>query len=488
MDTFDIPVDNMLEEFESHLSDGNNENTRILFSGPFGSGKTFFLKRFFKEHQNKYRAFHLYPVNYQISSNQDILKLLKYDILLKLIEHDLINNEKDVPHLQSMKRFMEGNGKDVALDFLESLPHIGGYITAAQKLKTFAKEYQKDREQDSEQNYVQSIIDQIQNEEGSAYELDALTTFISEKLSANNEAATKNVLIIDDMDRIDPEHIFRILNLLTAHIDNTHYSGIHQKNKFGFDKIIIVCDVENIRKIFHERYGQDVNFSGYIDKFYSKTIFKYNIRDKIKEGITQIMKPYFDHNIRNDKEIEFLKEICLPILEKFIVDGVVQIRELEKLFNNPIKRINEFSNIFPPLLVHAKSFNYFLLTGFFLHIFNHDTKKLAEALDFCAETPAVNPKINGANLGKGYILGIFLPIIKHSEIFSSNKNKIDFSIGDEVFHFKVASNEEAQGSNTYRTQFINGETHEKIPSPEVKVKEQTIFKAWRQALKVSHNI
>ena len=39
------------------------------------------------------------------------------------------------------------------------------------------------------------------------------------------------------------------------------------KNKFGFDKIIVVCDYNNIQSLFHCRYGHDADFSGYIDKF-----------------------------------------------------------------------------------------------------------------------------------------------------------------------------------------------------------------------------
>ena len=40
----------------------------------------------------------------------------------------------------------------------------------------------------------------------------------------------KNVLVIDDLDRIDPEHIFRILNILSVH--NNHFDS---ENKFSFD-------------------------------------------------------------------------------------------------------------------------------------------------------------------------------------------------------------------------------------------------------------
>jgi hypothetical protein len=78
----------------------------------------------------------------------------------------------------------------------------------------------------------------------------------------------KSVLIIDDLDRLDPEHIFRILNIFSAFQDQHK-----ETNKFGFDKVILVFDVENVRSIFRHKYGSGADFSGYLDKFYSQEIF-----------------------------------------------------------------------------------------------------------------------------------------------------------------------------------------------------------------------
>ena len=60
----------------------------MFFSGPFGIGKTYFLQNFFEQNQNHFEVFHLYPVNYQISNNNDIVELLKYDILVELLKKD----------------------------------------------------------------------------------------------------------------------------------------------------------------------------------------------------------------------------------------------------------------------------------------------------------------------------------------------------------------------------------------------------------------
>ena len=90
----EIRIDEPTSEFLKHLE----SNDRILFSGAFGIGKTFFLKHFFNspKMKEKYNVFHLFPINYQIASNEDIFELIKYDILYHLLGTDWINidNEK----------------------------------------------------------------------------------------------------------------------------------------------------------------------------------------------------------------------------------------------------------------------------------------------------------------------------------------------------------------------------------------------------------
>ena len=67
------------------------------------------------------------------------------------------------------------------------------------------------------------------------------------------------------------------MNVFTSHNDIET-----KKNKFDFDKIIIVCDLENIENIFHHLYGQNTDWVGYIDKFYSVEPFHFSNLDAIK--------------------------------------------------------------------------------------------------------------------------------------------------------------------------------------------------------------
>lgn len=57
---------NLESKFENCLQDF--DNSQILFSGPFGSGKTTFLKTYF-EARNEYNVFRIFPVNYVLHEN-----------------------------------------------------------------------------------------------------------------------------------------------------------------------------------------------------------------------------------------------------------------------------------------------------------------------------------------------------------------------------------------------------------------------------------
>ena len=52
--------------------------------------------------------------------------------------------------------------------------------------------------------------------------------WISQDHSLNGEVkkAKKPVLIIEDLDRLDPKHLFRILNVVSAHIDDSNRPDI----------------------------------------------------------------------------------------------------------------------------------------------------------------------------------------------------------------------------------------------------------------------
>lgn len=109
------------------------------------------------------------------------------------------------------------------------------------------------------------------------YEEDFVTTIIKTSISEYKKAnANKRiVLLVEDLDRLDPHHLFRILNVFSAHIDYS-YKYFSQPdtslvgNKFGFDNVVLVADLSNIRKIFRHFYGEQTDFNGYIGTLFIK--------------------------------------------------------------------------------------------------------------------------------------------------------------------------------------------------------------------------
>ncbi|WP_164112006.1 MULTISPECIES: hypothetical protein [Sphingobacterium] len=88
---FIINQDSLEQQFKEHLADIDNH--RILFSGLSEQCKTTFLDKVFKDEVEQYHTIKLYPVNYSVSSNEDVFQLIKFDILTQLIgKHKISKN------------------------------------------------------------------------------------------------------------------------------------------------------------------------------------------------------------------------------------------------------------------------------------------------------------------------------------------------------------------------------------------------------------
>ena len=129
-------------------------------------------------------------------------------------------------------------------------------------------------------------MSQFANTAGCIYEEDGYTKlirmaieWISQDHSLNGEErkAKKPVLIIEDLDRLDPKHLFRILNVVSAHIDDSNRPDI-VGNKFGFNNIVLVMDYDVTKHIFHHFYGEQACYEGYMSKFLSREPFRYSIK------------------------------------------------------------------------------------------------------------------------------------------------------------------------------------------------------------------
>jgi hypothetical protein len=216
-----IPIDKELVAFKEHL----NINERTIFSARFGDGKTFFLNEFKKKYsdenkedadeEEKYYFITLYPVNYSVAENQDIFEYIKRDILFQLAKDGKLNPIDFEAIAKSI--FTWENLKEVIGFLISCMPKGEILNKILEKGEKFAKKYKE------EQTTFQKYESWFTSQKGGLYEHDGYTELIIETLKYIKSSGYKTALIIEDLDRIDPAHLFRILNVLGAHIDEHLY-------------------------------------------------------------------------------------------------------------------------------------------------------------------------------------------------------------------------------------------------------------------------
>ncbi|MFN8287410.1 MAG: P-loop NTPase fold protein [Chitinophagales bacterium] len=341
--------------FETHIS--QKDNKRIIFSAPYGSGKTYFLEKFFKKFNDTYNPVFINPVKYSVSDNKDIFELVKVDIILQCLERGYLKATKSVNDFDKVSNawFLKDNPLTILGALAKAIPNISAFdpasliakvIASLPEIKKLHQDYikQKASELKTTEEELTAFITQFTETKGTIYEQDEITYLIREllkKAKENNKANKQSVLIIDDFDRLDPEHIFRILNILSVHNDS-----FYTDNKFGFDKIIIVCDIDGLEKIFKHRYGPSANFEGYMDKFCSTHYYCFSIEN----DIYQFLKSKAPSDLNIDSNDEFGKQLLLlsAVLAYFIRAGKLTMRKIVKA-NFDFKLVNK-------QLVHSTSY------------------------------------------------------------------------------------------------------------------------------------
>lgn len=333
-----IPTTTQKELFKSFLDTENNN--KIVLSAPFGSGKTTFLKEFFDIDENKNnRAIFVYPVNYSVASNDDIFEFIKYDILSQMLRWDDITDYiTDLSKEWSLYRQFVNDPMKIIVPIANAMGKLGGMIgqvaSIGKGLFDLKKELDKIAKKNNDRDEIKDFMTEIEAQAGSIYQKDIITIIIQSIL----KKVSNTVLIIDDLDRIDPEHLFRILNILAAHNDIEN----EESNKFGFDKIITVFDIDNVKQIFCTKYGAKVDFVGYINKFYSKEVFHFDITwelcDKLFEVFENTTVEYTNNKHEKFRSGYAYKRI-MPILIYLIEKKKVSIRDIKKI-NHAIK-VNE---------------------------------------------------------------------------------------------------------------------------------------------------
>ena len=296
----DINLKEQIKDFSQYLA----TTDRIILSAKFGDGKTYFLNqlRKSKELEEKYKFITIYPVNYSVAKNEDVFEYIKRDIILQLNKNGLLDNIDINALFDSIFDFSD---LQAIVSFLLSFIPVGNFYD-----KVFSKFCEKVKQYEEKKHTSDKYLSSFSQIRGGIYENDGYTELIKCALSwmkknhATNGAEWKKkrvVLIVEDLDRLDPRHLFRILNVLSAHIDE-------------------VMDYESTEHIFHHFYGKEACYEGYMSKFLSREPFRYSIQD------------YIALNIENEFSQELDIAHIFPTFSNFW-RGIYQlsIRDLKRL-------------------------------------------------------------------------------------------------------------------------------------------------------------
>ncbi|WP_025762218.1 P-loop NTPase fold protein [Dyadobacter tibetensis] len=391
------------DKFIAHLNEPINNKT--LLSGPFGSGKSTFLSQIEKKYNNseaskakqQFIFLKILPVNYSIASNDDIFELIKYDLIVELLAkygEKITFSEEDfsmflIYQMFIIERFGGGKTLGSMIQAGQIITEIANYpeaivanLTLSSKINKWPgnlwKGLQKFREKVQE-NPERKIIEEFmakQESKPGVYSSDPVSSLIYQLVQRIKNQEAKTVLIVDDMDRLDPEHIFRIFNIFSA-----HYDPEVDMNKFGFDRIVLVCDIDNIRKIFHHRYGSAVDFSGYIDKFYSTEPFHFDnqliIRDSIDKIFT-ILKPQLPTSYKERNPLNEMERLTTYIVRTLIIYKRLNLR---KIINYPkIEFPTETVRLFAQEEINKAESDFFILYRI-LRGFLHSIDPIIESIE-----------------------------------------------------------------------------------------------------------
>ena len=346
-----------------HLSESN----RIIFSAPFGIGKSYFLNDFFlgERAKDQYEPFFIYPINYCTAENKDIFEIIKYDLIYQLVKKELIEvnfEYKFDANIISRFSALLGNIADTVINTTSG---TGVELNLIQKLKVFAKICTDFSEnayvpKKTEDNELLKFANNLYSKPGSFIESDNITSLIQKKITdIGKNTGKKPILIIEDLDRLDPAHIFRLLNIFSAHNDLKS-----DKNKFGFSKVIFVCDIENVEKIFRHFYGGEADFYGYISKFFDTKPYRFDNY----AAMSHYIESWCNINLKSQRYNVHGELLCVTLRLLAINNGITfrQLLRLDGLKENIIKDYVFNSYCYSPAFEDNDDPE-FLLSGFELN-------------------------------------------------------------------------------------------------------------------------
>lgn len=341
----EIDLREKIADFSQYLA----TTDRIILSAKFGDGKTYFLNQLRQDDElsKDYKFFTIYPVNYSVAKNEDVFEYIKRDIILQLNEEGLLDKVDIDAVFDSLVSFDDVRA---IVSFLLSFVAGGAFYD-----KIFNKFWEKKKEYEEKKHTADKYLSSFTQKQGGIYEEDGYTLLIRNAIKWMKEDHAMNgpewkgkkaVLIVEDLDRLDPKHLFRILNVLSAHIDDTTNPDL-VTNKFGFRNIVLVMDYEATEHIFHHFYGENACYDGYMSKFLSREPFRYSIQHFIaleienelsrKLGIANIFSTFGNFRKRlHQLSIRDLKKITMFDTQERIKKDYFEYRNMKFSTSLPI--------------------------------------------------------------------------------------------------------------------------------------------------------
>jgi len=279
---FVIPVDKEIRQFLYHL----HTHPRTILSARFGDGKSYFLDKFEKDPNVKkdFKLIKVYPVNYQVAGNMDMFNLLKYDILMQLLLEEMVSETTiDEPFLEYedgaafLSALFEGIS-DVNSSPQRAIPKASMKVLSA--IATLKSRYVIRKGGKSSAKELIKLFEK----QSLQYGEDSMTRLIRLSLSDwKRRTGNQVVLVVEDLDRLDPSHLFRILNVFSSQMDYIYRNGEAPSDsligsRFGFDSVVFVMEFDNLKRLFSHFYGDGQSFKGYISKFIPQGYFEYSLR------------------------------------------------------------------------------------------------------------------------------------------------------------------------------------------------------------------
>lgn len=179
----EIDISSEKSRFSIFLKEQDNKN--IIFSGIFGIGKTYFLRKFFHENP-KYKVAYISPINYSISKNEDVLEYIKFDIIFELSKMGVVFNKLDCSSSLALQMYIKENFEDLVkllLTMGEKLYFKTDILKTIFNLKNELEKYKNGISINEEKDFV-DFLTNCSNQTGSIYEDNATNSrndFVSKR-------------------------------------------------------------------------------------------------------------------------------------------------------------------------------------------------------------------------------------------------------------------------------------------------------------------